>query len=100
MKKDSGIFKILLESDKVNLYAKFIIAISQMNYYDRYYIPNQYLSNRFKTDLRTVKRIIHDLKINGIIKIQYIGSKRYIKMASYDYIVNFEPFNDDWLNNL
>lgn len=93
----NNIFGILLKDDNVNAYAKVLILISQLNYYNRYDIPNLLIMRRLKLSKQTSIRIINKLKNNGIIKVWYIGTKRKIKLSSYDYIANFEPFNDDWL---
>lgn len=97
--KEYNVYRLLLEDDKVNIYAKIILLISQCNHFDRYYIPNKLIENKLKISKRQIHYVINELKNRGIIKVYYNGTKRYLKLCSYDYIANYEPFNDDWLSD-
>lgn len=89
---------ILMRDKNVCVYTKLLILISQMNYFGKHDISNTLIVRRLGITKAYAIRTLNKMKQNGIIKINYNGPKRYITLCNYDYIVNFEPFTDDWLN--
>ena len=73
----NNIFKSLLNDNNVNKYTKLYLILYQMNHYNRYYIPNKLIANRLKIDIKLCSRLLNMFKDKGIIKIYYIGKRRY-----------------------
>ena len=70
-----------------------------MNYYKRHYIPNRLIANRLNLDIKLCPRLLNKFKEKGIIKIYYIGKKRYFKFVNEieKKEVEFDELNYDWL---
>lgn len=106
MKKDSiNITSLLLKSKRVNNYARLMIILSRLNYYDDNYIPNQKLMKMLKTDKKWTIKLLQQLKEDRIIDIFYKGRKRYFIFITDDKknkeeIIEEkkELFDYDWLN--
>ena len=94
----NNIFKSLLNDNNVNKYTKLYLILYQMNHYNRYYIPNKLIANRLKLSIRNSIRLLNMFKDKGIIKIYYIGKRRYFRFIN-DININVESnFDYDWLN--
>lgn len=95
----NNIFKSLLNDNNVNKYTKLYLILYQMNHYNRYYIPNKLIANRLKLSIRNSIRLLNMFKDKGIIKIYYIGKRRYFRFIN-DININVESnFDYDWLND-
>lgn len=106
MKKNVNLFELLINNENVNLYTRVILFIYNCNYYNRFYIPNQMIMNKFKINKFNSSRIINKLKDDNIIKIQFLNNKRMIKINNISIIdyntkksmINCNTFNYDYLN--
>lgn len=96
----NNLFKLLLNDKNVNNYTKALIIISQMNYFDKIYIPNKLLMNKLNIDKKSVIRIVNKLKENKVIRVRYYENKRYITIIDKsEYNKNLDYFdNYDWLS--
>ena len=95
---ENNIFKFLMNDDSVNDYTKLYLILYQLNYYKRYYIPNKMISNRLKLSIRNARRLLKQFEDKGIIKITYIGKKRYFRFNKE--VNHYDDFNDfDWLGD-
>lgn len=74
-----NIFKQLIENKNVNLYTKLYLILYQLDYYKKYYIPNQLIMNRLKVNQPNATRLIQQMKKDKIIRIYYKGSRRYFE---------------------
>lgn len=94
---ENNIFKLILNDDNVNKYTKLYLILYQMNYYKRHYIPNRLIANRLNLDIKLCPRLLNKFKEKGIIKIYYIGKKRYFKFINEinKKEVEFDDYN--WL---
>lgn len=83
MKKDNkdnnNIFKILLNDDKVNNYTKLYLILNRLDYYKKYYIPNQLIMKELKLSCSNSQKLIAVFKKRKIIRIYYKGNKRYFE---------------------
>lgn len=106
MKKDSiNITSLLLKSKRVNNYARLMIILSRLNYYDDNYIPNAKLMKMLGINKKRTICLLQQLKEDRIIDIFYKGRKRYFmfiaddKKNKEDIIEGKkELFDYDWLN--
>ena len=94
---NNNIFKSLLNDDNVNDYTKLYLILYQMNYYQRHYIPNKLISNRLNLKIPNCTRLLKRLEKNNIIKITYIGKKRYFKFINNIKTTDYEEYN--WLDS-
>ena len=95
-----NIFNLLIKDGNVNLYTKLLIILSQMDYFNRHYIPNKLIMNRLKTNKKNSIRLINMLKENNIIDVIYLGSKRYFRFKENykkSYYDDFDNFDYNWL---
>ena len=97
---ENNIFKLILNDDNVNKYTKLYLILYQMNHYKRYYIPNRLIANRLNLDIKLCPRLLNKFKEKGIIKIYYIGKRRYFRFVNEinKKEVNYEDY--DWLNDI
>lgn len=95
---ENNIFKLLMYDDSVNDYTKLYLILYQLNYYKRYYIPNKMICNRLKLNIRNSRRLLKKFEDKGIIKITYIGKKRYFRFTK-DLIPNDDFMDYDWLGD-
>lgn len=94
---ENNIFKLILNDDSVNDYTKLYLILYQMSYYKRHYIPNKLIANRLKLNIRNSRRLLKVFEEKGIIKIYYIGKRRYFKFINEinKKEVDYEDYN--WL---
>ena len=97
---ENNIFKLILNDDNVNKYTKLYLILYQMNYYKKNYIPNRLIANRLNLDIRNSRRLLKIFEEKGIIKIYYIGKRRYFRFVNEinKKEVNYEDY--DWLNDI
>lgn len=86
-----------MSDDHVNKYTKLYLILYQMNHYKRNYIPNRLISNRLKIDVKLCSRLLNKFKEKGIIKIYYIGSKRYFRFVEEIKKKDVDYEDYDWL---
>lgn len=98
----NNIFKIILNDDNVNDYTKLYLILYQMSYYKRYYIPNKLIANRLKIDVKLCPRLLNKFKEKGIIKIYYIGKKRYFRFINEidRKDINYDDLDYNWLEDI
>lgn len=94
---ENNIFKLILNDDNVNKYTKLYLILYQMNHYKKNYIPNRLIANRLNLDIKLCPRLLNKFKEKGIIKIYYIGKRRYFRFVNEinKKEVNYEDY--DWL---
>lgn len=98
MVMENSIFKLLMNDDSVNDYTKLYLILYQLNYYKRYYIPNKMICNRLKIRKNWAIRLLKKFEDKGIIKITYIGKKRYFRFNKE--VNHYDDFNDfNWLGD-
>lgn len=91
-----------MNDTNVNLYTKLLIILSQMEYFNRHYIPNKLIMNRLKIDKYVSSKLINKLVENNIIDVIYLGSKRYFRFKENykkSYYDDFDNFDYNWLND-
>lgn len=98
----NNLFNLLMNDKNVNNYTKALIIISQMNYFDKIYIPNKLLMNKLNINKYNASRLIKQLENNKVIKVRYYENKRYVKIIDKpEYNKNLDYFNNsvyDWLS--
>ena len=94
---ENNIFKLIMNDDNVNDYTKMYLILYQMNHYKKNYIPNKLLCNRLHIRKNWCIRLLNKFKEKGIIKIYYIGQKRYFRFVNEikKKEVDYEDY--DWL---
>ena len=94
---ENNIFKLILNDDNVNKYTKLYLILYQMNHYKKNYIPNRLIANRLNLDIPHSCRLLKMFEEKGIIRIYYIGQKRYFRFVNEikKKEVNYEDY--DWL---
>lgn len=73
----NNVIKLLLKNNKVNNYTKMMIILSNLNYFEDYYIPNKKLMRMLGINKNRVIVLLHQLQDDKVIKIFYKGRKRY-----------------------
>ena len=99
MNDNINIISYLLKNNRVNNYTKMMIYLSKYTYYKDYYIPNRKLINALKINKNRVIVILHQLESDNVIKLYYIGKKRYFKFVELKDTKNNDIFHYDWLND-
>ena len=96
-----NIFKTLLDSKRVNNYAKILILLNNYDYYKDYYIPNKKIINAIGIKKRFLIILLHQLEEDKIIKIYYKKNKRFFRFIKNENIERTRPdiFEYDWLND-
>ncbi len=78
------ITKLLLYNKHVNNYSKLMIILSNLYYFQDYYIPNRKLMNMLHIRKHRLIGLLHQMVEDKIIVIFYKGRKRYFNFAKYD----------------
>lgn len=93
----SNLYHILLENKRVNHYTKLLIMLNTYNHFKDYYIPNKKLTRILKIENNRVRGLLKQLQDDNIIKLYYIGKKRYFRFLTKDKKENIEIFDYNWL---
>ena len=99
LKMKSNLYRILLENKRVNHYTKLLIMLNTYNHFKDYYIPNKKLTRILKIDKKNLIVLLHQLQDDNIIKLYYVGKKRYFKFNLEEEKKNNDIFHYDWLND-
>ncbi len=95
-----NIFKTMLDSKRVNNYAKMLILLNNYDYYKDYYIPNKKIEKAINISNRFIREILKQLEKDKIIYLYYKKSKRFFRFINNEKIERKRPdiFEYDWLN--
>ena len=93
----SNLYRILLENKRVNHYTKLLIMLNTYNHFKDYYIPNKKLTRILKIDKKNLIVLLHQLQDDNIIKLYYVGKKRYFKFNLEEEKKTNDIFHYDWL---
>ena len=92
----SNLYRILLENNRVNHYTKLLIMLNTYNHFKDYYIPNKKLTRILKIDKKNLIVLLHQLQDDNIIKLYYVGKKRYFKFNLEEEKKTNDIFHYDW----
>ena len=109
--KSNSIYKILLQSKRVNTYTKILLLLNTLNYYEDYYIPNKKIMNILKINKNRVIVLLRQLEEDKMIHIFYKNRKKFFTFTGepkestvdVDKIKKSEEYQEvfsyDWLND-
>lgn len=95
----SNLYRILLENKRVNHYTKLLIMLNTYNHFKDYYIPNKKLTRILKIENNRVRGLLKQLQDDNIIKLYYVGKKRYFKFNLEEEKKTNDIFHYDWLED-
>lgn len=99
-----NISQVLMKNKHVNNYTKLLIILSQLHFYEDYYIPNSKLVKMLNVNKKRVIVLLKQLRDDNVIAIFYKGRKRFFTFLEIQKkeekkidSVQTDIFDYDWL---